>query len=255
MRFSLGNRIILGLFWFFFIQIPILSASSINFQEVAEDLDFPDGIEPESLKFVCAGSEEDLISIFKSHDLPFDPKLVKNRGGQKCHIWYEPTVPGFRADAENDPIRGLIFDVDTLSFQQRKNLGSYSPKGFEAGVTLHPHRQLTLSGTYSYLDPGDFTFQTSKNRFNLGALGFVPIGDNRIEGEITYRYTGDGYFFDYETRPFDAFATSDARVSFAYREMGRISLYVKNMFDETYQLWHYAWQPGRTVLLSIETRY
>ena len=146
-------------------------------------------------------------------------------------------------------------EIDTLSFQQRKNLGSYSPKGFEAGITLHPHRQLTLSGTYSYLDPGDFTFQTSKNRFNLGALGFVPLGENRVEGEITYRYTGDGYFFDYETRPYDAFATSDARVSFSYRDKGRISLHVKNMFDETYQLWHYAWQPGRTVLVSIETRY
>ncbi len=145
--------------------------------------------------------------------------------------------------------------MDTLSFNQRKNLGNYSPKGFEAGVTLRPHKQLTLSGTYSYLDPGDFTFQTSKNRFNLGALGFVPVGENRVEGEITYRHTGDGYFFDYETRPYDAFATSDARLSFAYRDKGRISLYVKNMFDETYKLWHYAWQPGRTVLISIETRY
>ena len=116
MRFSLGSRLILGLFWFFCIQIQILSGSSLNFEELAGDPDFPEGSEPGALKFVCAGSEEDLLSLFQARDLPFDPKLVKSRGGQKCHIWYEPTMPGFRADAENDPIRGLIFDVDTLSF-------------------------------------------------------------------------------------------------------------------------------------------
>lgn len=146
-------------------------------------------------------------------------------------------------------------DIDTLSFNQRKNLGSYSPKGFEAAFKVYPHRQIAVSGAYTYLDPGDFTFQTSNNRWNINLNGFIPVGDNRIEGEIRYNYTGDGYFFDYESRPYDAFATTDARVSFSYHDRTRISLHAKNLFDETYKLWHYAWQPGRTLLVSIESSF
>jgi len=145
--------------------------------------------------------------------------------------------------------------VDTLTFNQRKNLGSYTPKGLEFAFKVNPHRQVTLSGTYTYLDPGDFTFQTSKNRYNAGISGFIQLGENRIEAEAVYRYTGEGYFFDYETNPFDAFGTTDARVTFAYRENYRISLFAKNIFDETYKLWHYAWQPGRTLLICFDSKF
>ena len=145
--------------------------------------------------------------------------------------------------------------VDTLSFQQRMNLGSYSPKGVEVGFKVWPHRYVTLSGSYTYLDPGDFTFQTSKHRYNVGVTGSVPVGAHRVEAEALYNYTGDGYFFDYETRPYDAFSTADARLSFDYRDRTRVSLHIKNLFDETYQLWHYAWQPGRTLLVSVESRF
>lgn len=116
MRFSLLTRITIGLICFFSIQFPLLSASSFKVEEVTVDLDFPDGVEPGALKFVCAENEEELTAIFSAQDLPFDPNLVRKRGGQDCHIWYEPTLRGFKADAENDPVQGLMFDVDTLSF-------------------------------------------------------------------------------------------------------------------------------------------
>ncbi|MFH1964964.1 MAG: hypothetical protein ABIJ42_05425, partial [Acidobacteriota bacterium] len=93
-----------------------LFASNFTTYEVAGDLDFPESAEPGALKFVCEESEEELSAFFRSRDIPYDPGLVKDRGGQKCHIWYEPTLPGFRAHTENDPIQGLMFDVDTLSF-------------------------------------------------------------------------------------------------------------------------------------------
>ena len=144
--------------------------------------------------------------------------------------------------------------VDTVSFKQRMNLGSYSPKGAEFAFSLSPHQQIKITGSYTYLDPGEFTFQTSKNRFSLGVNGYYPVGEHRIEAGLDYNYTGEGYFFDYEARPFDSFALSSARVSFNYLDTARVSLHVKNLFDETYQLWHYAWQPGRTVLMTIETK-
>ncbi len=144
--------------------------------------------------------------------------------------------------------------VDTAQFNYRKNLGSYSPKGVELGFNVKPHSQLTIRGSYTYLDPGDFTFQTSRNRYNIGVGGFIPLGDFRIEGEMVYNYTGDGYFFDYEARPFDAFGLTGGRLTLDYQDRYRISLYGNNLTDETYQLWHYAWQPGRTIMLALEAK-
>ncbi|MCD6308379.1 MAG: TonB-dependent receptor [Candidatus Latescibacteria bacterium] len=143
--------------------------------------------------------------------------------------------------------------TDTISFNQRRNLGSYSPKGVELGFRLRPLNRLELRGAYTYLDPGDFTFQTSKNRYNLCAGFFEPVGKNRVEADVSYNHTGKGYFFDYESRPFEAFGLVDARLSFVYHGSNRISLNVKNLTDANYRLWHYMWQPGRTVTVSLES--
>jgi len=145
--------------------------------------------------------------------------------------------------------------VDTVQFNQRKNLGSYSPKGVELGMKINPHRQISIKGAYTYLDPGDFTFQTSNNRFNIGLNCFVPAGPGRLEGEMMYNHTGDGYFFDYESRPYDAFGLTDARITYDYMGKYRISLVGKNLTDEKYKLWHYAWQPGRTMMVTIESKF
>ena len=138
----------------------------------------------------------------------------------------------------------------------RKNLGDYSPSGFEAGFKIRPHRQLTIMGAYTYTNPEDFTFQTSEHRYNAGVNVYQPIGKNySIESEFRYNYTGDGYFFDYNGRPYDAFATSNGRISLNAYNNYRISLYGKNLFDTKYKLWHYSWQPGRTILVQFETKF
>ncbi|MCK4965466.1 TonB-dependent receptor, partial [bacterium] len=145
---------------------------------------------------------------------------------------------------------------DAASFKLRKNLGDYSPSGFEAGFKIRPHRQLTIMGAYTYTNPEDFTFQTSEHRYNAGVNVYQPIGKNySIESEFRYNYTGDGYFFDYNGRPYDAFATSNGRISLNAYNNYRISLYGKNLFDTKYKLWHYSWQPGRTILVQFETKF
>ncbi len=145
--------------------------------------------------------------------------------------------------------------MDTLAVQQRMNLGSYTPRGAELGITLHPHRMITLRGNYTYLDPRQFTFQTSRHRYNAAAEGRLPLGPGRLEGEVTYNHTGDGYFFDYEARPYDGFGLTDVRVSYALRDNYRVSVMVRNLMDTKYQLWHYAWEPGRSVSTALETRF
>ncbi len=145
--------------------------------------------------------------------------------------------------------------IDTLSFNYRKNLGSYSPSGVEIGLVLNPHRQITFKGAYTYLDPDDFTFQTSRHRYNLSLYGWQNISDVRLETEVSYNYTGDGYFFDFKNRPFEAFNTIDVLLAAHFLENYRISITAKNLGDTAYKLWHYEWQPGRTYTLRLETRF
>jgi outer membrane cobalamin receptor len=160
------------------------------------------------------------------------------------------TGEGYRVEVQNSS-SGL----DTLSFNLRKNLGSYSPKGVEASLKLNPHPQITLSGAYTYLDPEDFTFQTSNHRYNLSAYGFMPMGDWRMETEVIYNYTGDGFFFDFENRPYESFSTINLMLAASYQEAYRLSLIAQNLGDTRYQLWHYEYQPGRTITLRLETRF
>ncbi len=110
------NRIIPILVWLFFFQIQFLSASNFSVYEFASDKDFPEAADKGALQSLCGENEEELAAYFEYRNMPFDPELVVARGDQKCHIWYEPTIPGFRADPEDSPIQGLMFDVHTLSF-------------------------------------------------------------------------------------------------------------------------------------------
>jgi hypothetical protein len=49
--------------------------------------------------------------------LRFDPGLVKSlKPHPACHIFYEPTLNGFRASADNAPIRELNVSVNPMSF-------------------------------------------------------------------------------------------------------------------------------------------
>lgn len=145
--------------------------------------------------------------------------------------------------------------IDTLSFNQRKNLGDYTPQGLELSFKVRPHKQITFSGAYSYLDPQNFTFQTSKRRFNFGVSAWQKIGNFRLEGEVKNRYTGDGFFFDYRSRPFESFSITDIRLALDLMNNYKISFYGNNLADTKYRLWHNAWMPGRSYTFQIETRF
>lgn len=142
--------------------------------------------------------------------------------------------------------------VDTLSFNYRRNLGEYSPSGFEAGMKIKPHGHVTLQGGYTFLDPEDFTFQTSKHQFNFCIAVWKKIGMIRLEAELRHNYTGKGYFFDYHGGPFDGFGITDLSLAFRLWSHYKVSFHAKNLQDTKYRLWHHTWQPGRTYVVRFE---
>lgn len=83
---------------------------------------FPGAAAPDALRYACARSQESLAAFFQSESLPFSEQLVKKQKDRFCHLHYEPTVRGFRAHTESDPVRGLVFAVDWRGFQGQRSL-------------------------------------------------------------------------------------------------------------------------------------
>jgi hypothetical protein len=82
---------------------------------------FPEATEPRAIQYACASRQELLPAFFASRGLRFEPALARRREGHGfCHIYYEPTLPGFRASAEDGTVSELFGAVDPVSFVVRR---------------------------------------------------------------------------------------------------------------------------------------
>ncbi len=79
--------------------------------------EFPDATEPGAVRYACAPNVNRLAAHFAERDLPFIKDLVRKYKGRKnCHIYYEPTVPGFRALTDDRPIAGFVSGIHPNDF-------------------------------------------------------------------------------------------------------------------------------------------
>jgi hypothetical protein len=91
---------------------------------------------------------EDLEVFFRREGLPLRRDLVR-AGPEACHVFYRPTVPGFRASPDDDPLREILFDADALLYlatarvNRGESLGAMTdvlrriPRPLEVGVLFH----------------------------------------------------------------------------------------------------------------------
>jgi hypothetical protein len=84
--------------------------------EISPDPQFADSVEPGALQLVCFERRDALAAFFAGRGLPFEPTLVRRMKRLHCHIYYEPSQPGFRADPDDLPVSELYADVDALRF-------------------------------------------------------------------------------------------------------------------------------------------
>jgi len=110
---------LLALSWPLWIGGPAGLAAApapvVQVETVDVGSEFGDAVALGALKRACARNEAELRSHFLAEGKPFDPDLVRSRGGRRCHVDYSPTLPGFRADPEDAPVRELFMNVDGLA--------------------------------------------------------------------------------------------------------------------------------------------
>jgi len=138
---------------------------------------FPDAVAPDAIRAACADTSEELHALFRARGLRLEPGLIQTVAGELCHIFYEPTVPGFRASPDDDPIEELHVSVDPLSFVvRRKPIGdSLDQAKMVLGRLPRPAKvRLTVSGGFSAseLDAArEFHFAGSSHEILVRPLG------------------------------------------------------------------------------------
>ena len=113
---------------------------------------FDDATVPGAVRYACAQSAEDLESFFASRSVLFLPELVRRyQGLPVCHVFYEPTVPGFRASPDDDPITGVFGAVDPASFVVGREIGGGSLQILKQVLTQAPYPvEVTLTVNHDY---------------------------------------------------------------------------------------------------------
>jgi hypothetical protein len=137
--------------------------------------------------------------------------------------------------------------------QPAQDLGSYSPKASSSdsgslGYAGDRIGCLYLSGSPRFHIP-DIASPLERRRH-----GFRAFGGNRVEAEVIYSQTGDGYFFDYESRPFDSFGIADARLTFIAAD-GIVFRSCQEPRRQGISALALCVAAGRTVSVSVETKF
>jgi hypothetical protein len=79
--------------------------------------EFPEATEPGAIRYACAPEITHLSSFFAERDLLFEPDLAHRKKDLGiCHVYYEPTLPGFRALPDQAPVRELVVEVNATNF-------------------------------------------------------------------------------------------------------------------------------------------
>jgi hypothetical protein len=95
---------------------PVRCAADVALGPVPASPRFSDAAEPGALQRACSEDRAELEAFFRRDGLRFRDDLVQRLGDKACHLYYRPTVPGFRAAPEDDPVTEVVFDADPLLY-------------------------------------------------------------------------------------------------------------------------------------------
>lgn len=124
--FSRSARLYVVVVWLVWASLGI-AATGVQLTPLSQPSAFAEATDADALSYACAGDTATLSQFFAAKQLPFEPTLVRPRGASAaCHVYYEPTLKGFRASRDNAKIQALYIAVDPLSFFLRSDLAGYS---------------------------------------------------------------------------------------------------------------------------------
>jgi hypothetical protein len=92
------------------------AAGDVTLEPVPASTRFPGAVEPEALRLACSADEREVAARLGREGLPFRADLLRREDGRACHLFYRPTVPGFRAAPDDDAVTRVLFDTDPVLY-------------------------------------------------------------------------------------------------------------------------------------------
>ena len=124
---------------------PRSTAAEVVYEPVPAATRWTDAVEPGALRLACTRGESELRALFADERVPFVPELVRHDAGRVCHLFYRPTVPGFRAAPDDDPVTGIYFDTDPVLYLAAGSRNHGEPAGVLGELLQKIQRPLDVS--------------------------------------------------------------------------------------------------------------
>lgn len=123
------------------VVVPVISSA------------YADAAAPGAIQRVCAEAEEDLPPYFHARGAPYSAALVRTQDRMRCHVFYEPTAPGFRASAEDAAVSELIFGLDAAAFLSQR--GTMPGDGLDVAKQILPELDRPIQVTLGMASGAD----------------------------------------------------------------------------------------------------
>lgn len=155
------------------IALPMIGAApKLTFLPVAPVPGFEDAVAKDALRYLCSQDLEQLREHFTKKRLPFVDTMVSRKQKRYCHIYYEPSVAGFRAYTESNRVEGLVFTVDSRRFLARGDTGMGDSLDVAKSILETVERPLDVSIQSKA--------EVSAKWRNAALAGFLPNRSHRI---------------------------------------------------------------------------
>lgn len=156
--------------------------------------EFPEATEAGAIRFACAQDADSVRRLFAERGAPFRESLLRKHAGfRHCHVYYEPTIAGYRALPDDRPITGFVSGIDPASLVGgRKLIGDSLDVAREVLRQIERPVDVTFSVTGD-LDPASWpqgmawAFPDSRHRFQLiasEAAGTHPWGQDVVKAGV-----------------------------------------------------------------------
>lgn len=188
------------------------------------------------------------LYLFPGHNPDLQPERLWNyeiglmqtfAGAARCE------VTAFIAEGSN-----LILIEGAAPNLLLTNSGSFVHKGVELSGQYMPVEGVRMSGSYSYVDPGDQTYATPKHKFFLGC----NYSRDRLDLNLTLQEVAELYGNDDYQNRLPNYTLMGVRVGYRFTEFAYAFVSGRNLLNTSYQTIYDYPMPGRVLTAGLRLK-
>ncbi len=144
----------------------------------------------------------------------------------------------------------LILTEGVYPSLQLLNSGSFTHRGVEFAGHYRPTDNLRIEANYSYIDPGNQTYSTPRQKLFVG----INYTYERADISLTLQHIADLYGADNSQKKLPNYAVVGAHISYEAAEFAQIFVTGDNLLNASYQTIYGYPMPGRTLFVGLNFR-